>query len=130
MNFLDVYLRHDDKGYYLESNKDRLYIPEAKADDTLKPYVGRPVRMGVRPEDIHDDESFVAAHEGAVIRASVDVSELMGSEVYLYLKYGEYTLIARVAPTTVSRAGDEIRVALNMDKVHLFDAESELAILN
>ena len=130
MNFLDVYLRHDDKGYYLESNKDRLYIPEGKADDTLKPHVGRPVRMGVRPEDIHDDESFIAAHGGAVIRATVDVSELMGSEVYLYLKYGEYTLTARVAPTTASRAGDEIQVALNMDKVHLFDAESELAILN
>jgi len=54
----------------------------------------------------------------------------MGSEVYLYLKYGEYNFTARVAPTTTSRIGDKIKVGFNMKKVHLFDAESEVAILN
>ena len=131
MNFIDAVLNKDAKGYYLESsNGDRLYIPAAKAADTLPPYIGKSVKLGIRPEDIYDEEAYVSANPDSSIMADVDVSELMGSEVYLYLKYGESAITARVAPTTASRAGDTIKVAVNMGKAHLFDAESEEAILN
>jgi len=130
MNFLDALLKEDDKGYYLEVNEDRLYIPAGKAGDEIKEYVGRTVKMGIRPEDIYDDELFLDANPDSTIEATVDVSELMGSEVYLYLDYGGSILTARVAPTTESRTGDTVKVGLNMKKVHLFDAETEEAILN
>ena len=129
MNFIDAVLSEDGTGYKLSVNGDTLSIPAGKSLETLKKYIGSTVKMGIRPEDIYDDEQFIAANEGAVINANVDVSELMGSEVYLYLKYGDVSLTARVAPTTTSRRGDNIRVALNMQKVHLFDAETEEAIL-
>ena len=70
------------------------------------------------------------ANADSVIATNVEVSELMGSEVYLYLNYAENTLIARVAPTTKSRTGDSIKVGLDMNNIHLFDTESELTILN
>ena len=130
MNFIDVALRSDEKGYYLETSSDRLYIPGGKAGDGLKPYIGRPVKLGIRPEDIRDDEASVEANAGSAVSATVDVSEMMGSEVYLYLKYAGAVLIARVAPTTASKAGETVKIAFNMNKLHLFDAESEEAILN
>ena len=128
MNFLDAALNEDGNGLYLQIYGDKLYIPAEKASQGLKGYIGKNVKMGIRPEDIYDDEQFLSANAGAVISASVDVSEQMGSEVYLYLKYGDFTLTARVAPTTSSRRGDEIKAGLDMKKIHLFDAETERSI--
>ena len=130
MNFIDAVLSSDDSGYCLEVNGDRLHVPEAKSVDALKQYVGRTVKLGIRPEDIYDDELFLSANTGSVINVTVDVSELMGSEVYLYLKYGQSVLTARVAPTTASRTGDSIKVAFDMKKIHLFDADTEAVIVN
>jgi len=130
MNFLDAILNEDDKGYFLEVNGDRLYIPAGKVKAELKAYAGKPVKMGIRPEDLYDDDLFLESHPDSTIETVVDVSELMGSEVYLYLNYGESVLTARVAPTTASRSGDEIKIGLNMNKIHLFDTETERAILN
>jgi len=130
MNFIDAVFNTDSKGYYLEVGADKLYLPAEKVKDNAKEYVGKAVKLGVRPEDIYDDQAFLTANPDAVIAANVDVSELMGSEVYLYLKYNDNTLTARVAPTTKSRTGDSIKAALDMNNVHLFDVETELAIIN
>ena len=130
MNFMDAVLKTDGSGYYLELNDHRLDVPEDKAREELKKYTGHTVKLGIRPENIYDDDAFLAANPGSVIDAEVEVSEQMGSEVYLYLKYGEASLTARVAPTTLSRHGDKIKVGLNMNKMHLFDVETEEAILN
>jgi len=130
MNFIDAVLKTDAKGYYLEIGEDKLAIPASKAKDVLKEYVDKAVKFGVRPEDIYDDEESRTKHSGSVVDTNVEVSELMGSEVYLYLNYADCTLTARVAPTTKSRTGDSIKVAFDMNNIHLFDAETELAILN
>ena len=129
MNFLDANLSEGANGYTLGIGEDSLTIPAERASDVLKEYVGKTVKLGIRPEDIYDDESFISGNPGAVITASVDVSELMGNEVYLYLKYADYTLTARVAPTTTSRRGDTIKAGFDMRKLHLFDAGTEMAIL-
>jgi len=130
MNFLDVEVNKDAKGYYLEVNDDKLYIPAEKAGDALHEYIGRKMKFGIRPEDIYDDDIFLSANPDSTINTHVDVSELMGSEVFLYLKYGQSVMRARVAPTTTAKIGDNIKVALNMKKVHLFDSETEEAIFN
>jgi multiple sugar transport system ATP-binding protein len=130
MNFVDAVLKKDDKGYFLQIYEDRLYLPAEKVKDVLADYIDKPVKFGVRPEDIYDDEAFLTANPDAIISTNVDVSELMGSEVYLYLNYADNTLTARVAPTTKSRTGDSIRVGLNMHNIHLFDIDSEETIIN
>jgi len=129
MNFIDAVLKNDGR-YYLQVGEDKLYLPDEKAKDSIKEYVDKAVKLGVRPEDIYDDEAFLNSHQDSTIATNVEVSELMGSEVYLYLNYADVTLTARVAPTTKSRTGDNIKAALDMNNVHLFDVETELAILN
>jgi ABC-type sugar transport system ATPase subunit len=53
----------------------------------------------------------------------------MGSDLYLYLKYGENRLIARVAPNTASRAGDGVNIGIDTRKIHLFDHKTGETIL-
>jgi len=60
----------------------------------------------------------------------VEVSELMGSEIYLYLEYKDYKMTARVNPGSSAKNGTDVKVAINTKKLHLFDPETELAILN
>ena len=54
----------------------------------------------------------------------------MGSEIYLYLTYKGYKMTARVAPTSKAKNGSDVTVALDTAKLHLFDPETELVILN
>jgi multiple sugar transport system ATP-binding protein len=116
--------------YYIAVGNDKLYLPPKKVTAALREYADKEVLVGVRCEDIHDDATFLSAHPSAVVTAKVDVSELMGSEVFLYLEYQGNLLTARVAPNTASRIGEEIRIGIDTNKIHLFDAESERSILN
>jgi multiple sugar transport system ATP-binding protein len=61
--------------------------------------------------------------------AKVDVTELMGNEVYLYLISGSKNFIGRVDPRTAARVGQEVPVLFNMDNIHVFDRDTELAII-
>ncbi|MCL2121416.1 MAG: sn-glycerol-3-phosphate ABC transporter ATP-binding protein UgpC, partial [Clostridiales bacterium] len=124
MNFMDAKLDTDDKGLYLLINSDKLYVPASKIDDSLREYIGSDVKFGIRPEDISEAGANADAPGKPVVGVTVDVVELMGNEVYLYLKYGDFQLIAR-APSTHSCAGDNVKVAFNMEKMQLFDAKTE-----
>ncbi len=130
MNFVDATLIKDGANYYVDLGEDKLLIDPAKVTPELDAYVGKTIKAGIRPEDIKDDEEFISTHKDATIDATVEVSELMGSEIYLYLEYKGYKMTARVAPTSTAKNGKTIKVAINTKKLHLFDAETELAILN
>lgn len=81
--------------------------------------------MGVRPEDIHAEESFLAISEQSNIQADVELAEMMGSEIYLYLNcYGE-RLVARVPSRTGIKADDQVKLAIDANKIHVFDPETE-----
>ncbi|GHU66201.1 ABC transporter ATP-binding protein [Clostridia bacterium] len=114
---------------YVEIGEDKLYLPPEKCSNALLAFAQRDVFVGIRSEDLHDDEAFLAENPNAVITAKVDVAELMGSEVYLYLQYRETSLTARVAPNTTSRIGDTVKIGIDVSKIHLFDALSERNIL-
>ncbi|MBC5581282.1 sn-glycerol-3-phosphate ABC transporter ATP-binding protein UgpC [Anaerofilum sp. BX8] len=132
MNFLDAVLVQKDGGFACDFGDRSMPVPAAKvkANPGLEQYEGKAIKVGIRPEDIKDDPDFVAAHPQETFEADVDVSELMGSEVYLYLDCRGAKMTARVAPATASRTGSHVKVAFDTAKLHLFDAESELAILN
>ena len=103
---------------------------EKTADGKLAAYVGKSLKVGIRPEDMKDDEEFLEKHPSSHIDTEVEVSELMGAEIYLYLTYKGQNLMARVAPTSKSRRGDKVTMAMDTHKIHLFDPETELTLLN
>ncbi len=130
MNLLDATLEKEGSDYYITIGNDKLLVDPAKVNAEMEKYIGKKVKAGIRPEDIKDDEEFLSKHPKSTITTTVEVSELMGSEIYLYLVYQESKLTARVLPTSKAKNGTEVKVAINMSKLHLFDPETELAIMN
>lgn len=120
----------EDGGAYLTFGNQKIKLPAGKVTPELANYYGKEVTMGVRPENIHDEEQYVSSYPDNVVEADVTVTELMGSETYLYLEIDGNNLVARVNPRTTAKVGDKIKVVMDPTKIHLFDKETELAILH
>ncbi len=127
MNFFDAKLARNDGKLTVDTGAFVVDVPAAKAA-TYESHVGRAVVLGIRPEDIHDPNWAPPGIHEALIPTKVEVTELMGNEVFLYLKSGDKNYVARVDPRTQARIGHDVTVAINMDNMHLFDKETEQAI--
>ena len=113
MNFLPVTISdHKAKASGFELN-----LPKA-------PGVGRGI-LGIRPEHFLP----TVAGDDAVIDLKVEVLEILGADQYLYGKVGSDDLIARVDPQLKVSVDDRVRLGVNMSRLHLFDAETEKAVL-
>ena len=131
MNFLDAVCKVDGDKVFLEVGKASIQLTEAKAKKLIEGgYAGKEVILGIRPEDIHDEEAFIAASPDTVIEATIHVYEMLGAEVYLYFDYEETNVTARVNPRTTARTGDTVKFALDAEKIHVFDKETEQIITN
>ena len=129
MNFVDAVLEEKDGGVYATFGENTVKVPEGKVAP-LKDYIGKTVVLGIRPEDIHDDEGFIAAKPDGVCSAYVDVTELLGAETYLYLKISGTPFTAKVNQRSNAQIGDTIKVCFDTNKLHIFDKETELAIVH
>ena len=141
MNFVDAVLRKVDGKYSVEfgsedtkTSRGKKYfveVPEAKVDDlALSELVDKEIIMGVRPEDIHDEEMFLSTAKTGIIECDVEITEMMGAETYLYLNCEGISLTARVDPRSTARPQDTIKVAIDPNKIHIFDKETEKTIIN
>ena len=85
--------------------------------------------FGIRPEHTHDEPEEIAKAK-MLFDAKVDVTELMGAEIYLHVSIAGQPIIARVAPTSTAKVGDDIKVCFSLDKLHIFDKDTEQVIAN
>jgi len=131
MNFVNCVLEQKGEDIYATFGVNSLKLPAEKANDpAVKDYIGKDVVMGIRPECIHDEPMYLSSMPDSVIETDVEVTELMGAEIYLYLVAEEQNLIARVSSRSTARAGDVIKVAIDMSRVHLFDKDTERYIVH
>lgn len=131
MNFIDAVVTRTQDGFDLEFCGFRIPVPQGKsAHADLTPYVGKTVVLGVRPEDFHTEDAFLEMSKESVISADVEIAELMGAEIYLYLQCQNQRLIARVPARTQATCGDRLQIAIDRNKMHLFDKETERVIFN
>jgi multiple sugar transport system ATP-binding protein len=91
----------------------------------MKPYEGKDVLLGIRPEDVHAPDFLPDLKHGHSIATEVDVIEPMGNEIFLYVKAAGTELAARVDPRQKAKVGGNLPLVLDMDKAHFFDAETE-----
>ena len=131
MNFIDAVVKKNGGSYSLAFGAYSVKLPDYKnVDDVLAGYVDKEVTFGIRPEDVHDEPEFIEKNQESLIEADVEVTELMGAETYLYLNVEGFAVTARVEPTSKAQSGDKIKIALDMNKAHLFDKETTNTILN
>ena len=102
----------------------------------------KPVTLGVRPEDIHDEESFIAASPDTLVKAFVEVVEKLGAETQIYCKLdfkegeeatsviGDSTnMIARIDSRSIVNRGEVVDLAFDARHIHLFDGVTEMSLL-
>ena len=137
MNFIDAELKEEYGQFIVEfgatngrGNRYQIIVPESKVNEDLGNYVGKEIILGVRPESIHDEEMYLSNASTGVIDANVEITEMMGAETYLYLLCEGIPLTARVSPRSTARPGDDIKVAIDPNRIHIFDKETEKAIVN
>ena len=127
MNFFDAKLDKADGHMVIDTGAFKIDLPEAKSQQFMG-QAGKSVVFGIRPDDIHDPHFAPPGISSAMVPTHVEVTELMGNEVFLYLKSGDRDYVARVDPRTQARIGNDIQVAFNLDNMQLFDKSTELAI--
>ena len=85
MNFIDCKVVRDEEGIKLAFGSYAVKLPESKAEKLVEGgYIDKDVIMGIRPEDIKDEEIFINAGSSNVLDATVRVYEMLGAEVFLY----------------------------------------------
>lgn len=125
MNFFNGKI---EEGSFVIGNT-KLAIPGAKMKMLRdQGYVGKEIVLGVRPEDIHEEQVFIDASQGSVVKVTVDVSELTGAETMVYSSIEGQDFIARIDSRSNIAAGENLELALDMNKVHFFDKETELRV--
>ncbi len=130
MNFLDATVKVNGDVASLEVAGQSIPLPAAKSKALIDGgYNGKTVVFGIRPEDVYDSEEFLAKAQ-TTFTSNVKVYELLGAEVYLYFDVDQFPITARVDSRTKARPGDPIKFAFDVEKIHVFDKETEVTICN
>jgi multiple sugar transport system ATP-binding protein len=131
MNFVEGSLIEEGGDVFFVTQGAKVKFPGGRARTLReKGYVGKEVIFGIRPEAVHDEPVFIEASPDSAFDAKVEVAEHMGAEMYLYVSgFGEKWLTARVNARTQFAPGVQVQLALDMNKAHVFDKETEETVL-
>ncbi|WEG12059.1 sn-glycerol-3-phosphate ABC transporter ATP-binding protein UgpC [Pullulanibacillus sp. KACC 23026] len=125
MNFLNVKLEDG----YAVLGQHKIKVPEGKMKVLRdQGYVNKDVVLGVRPEDFHDEPIFIESSKETSFETTIDVAELMGAESFLYSILDGQNFVARVDARNEVRNGQKLTLAMDMNKAHFFDKDTELRI--
>jgi len=123
MNFIDAHVLRKGAEFYAAFESFKILLP-ADQKDKIASYEGSEVVLGIRPEDFIDDGGESPSH----MAGTVDIAELLGAEKNIYLTCGNAKIIARVSSGSTARDGDTVKLSVDLNKIHLFDKQSEQAI--
>ena len=130
MNFIDATVVKEGGELFLEYGNHHRVILTPERAEKLADYVGREVTFGIRPEDVFASEKYEAAHEHNTVEASVRVFEMLGAEVFLYLTVDGFDVTCREHPSTKAKPGDIMSISFDVNKIHVFDKETQMTITN
>ena len=143
MNFFDATLKKVEGGKVAITfaNDRTILVPEESVLKTDAKYFDGEtvVTFGIRPEDIHFDADFVAAHQDSAITCKTSIIEALGSETIVYCELDEENadairesksrLVLKVDPKIAIGRDQEITIAIDPTCIHLFDNETEKSII-
>jgi multiple sugar transport system ATP-binding protein len=127
MNFFDAKLVKEGNDLFVESDAFKIKIPDERKG-AYEAHVGKSVVFGLRPEDIYDPGYEAPNIIGQPVEGAVEVTELMGNEIFVFFKSGNHDYVGRIDPRTNFKMGDKVTATFNMANMHIFDKETEKAI--
>ena len=127
MNFFTGAIEQRSGGVWFTSEDLSVRLDEQKAARLAK-HTGKPVVFGIRPEDISDALFVAQSNPDHQVKAKVEVIEPMGAEIYLYLKAGRHSFVARVGASLSAEVNQQLTMVMGMKKAHFFDAATGAAL--
>ena len=125
MNFINVKLDGD----HIVAKDLNLKVPEGTLKVLReKGYEGKEIIFGIRPEDVNTESAFLETFPESVVKATISVSELLGSESHLYCQVGDNEFIAKVDARDYLGTGETIELGFDLNKAHFFDKETEKTV--
>ncbi|MBQ0079500.1 MAG: TOBE domain-containing protein, partial [Eubacterium sp.] len=124
MNFINAVVGQEGDGNVLSFADTKVKSDKAALAD----YVGKEVVLGVRPEDIHAEPEMIAANPDATLEVDVNLAEMMGSEIYLYMDYADCKMISRVPSKFAIKTDDRATLVIDENCIHIFDKDTEEVI--
>ncbi|NCC52349.1 MAG: sn-glycerol-3-phosphate ABC transporter ATP-binding protein UgpC [Spartobacteria bacterium] len=128
MNFFNGKLEQKDGNVFFNEGTFSIRVEDGQRQ-ALQAYIGKEVVFGVRPEDITDALYVTNPPPDLQVKATVEVVEPMGAEVFLYMNTGKHSFIARVDTHAKVRVNEELSMIFDMKKTHFFDAGTEETII-
>ena len=122
MNFWDVKVIEQKSDIFIAWGENKIKLPEDKADKASA-YIKKTVYAGIRPGNLQLLES-------GEIDAEIELKEFLGDTVYLHCKNDKELFIVRVSPDCSAKRGEKIKIAINPEKIYLFDKDTKKAIAN
>ena len=127
MNLFPATLREENGNLLVDAGSLTFHIPSEKSAP-YRGHVGKKIVFGIRPEDIHDPKFVPTDIETQNLSAKVEVTELMGNEIFMHFISGAHNFIARIDPRSMLRVSEQVEVAFDTNNFHIFDAKTEKAI--
>ncbi len=128
MNFVKAKIARGEGGLWVQTSGFKVKVPK-DFEDTLSEWIDKDVMFGIRPENVYDKMFAFAPKEENTVEGLVDVVEPLGSETILHVKIGEDMITAKVDPKTRAQEGQKIDLVFDMEAMHVFDPETEKAII-
>jgi len=130
MNFLPAVVEKADNDYVAKACGATFPIPAARVPyEQLSAYAGKEVVLGIRPEDVHLEPDVLDSETSGSMEAELELSEMMGSEVYVYVNKDGNNMIAKVSARFRPAKEGTIKISLDCTNIHLFDAKTERSLV-
>ena len=127
MNF--IHGRVDSEKFFT-AGKHKIKVPDDKFEIIkFNKKISKDIVLGIRPEDIHDDEVVMKAYPNSILDIEVDVAELLGAETNIFTTVNDSNICASVDARANINIGDKMKLAIDMNKCHFFDPESEKRLI-
>ncbi|MBW1732120.1 MAG: hypothetical protein JRH08_17225 [Deltaproteobacteria bacterium] len=125
MNFLeDAVIKKEDDKLLVKTDSLRILIPDEKKN-SLMPYLGKAVTLGIRPEDLSESDSL---EDNRSFKALVEVVQPVGNQIFIDAKVGSHNMLADVSPQSLVKPRQEIILKARVENLHFFDPETQEAI--
>lgn len=128
MNFIDSKIIQENEDYFIDAESLKVKIPPTFYSK-IADYAGKEVIFGVRPEDLYDKQFASEVTTTNTIKAKVDVIEPLGAEIFIHLACGKHSLVGKMDTRTKVEVEQDMEVVIEMEKTHIFDSQTLLAIV-
>ena len=122
MNFIDGKIVNNNDISFISNKRDLNFILSKQQSEKLKDYIGKEIKIGIRPENILLESMD---HSSIPVEVVLEVIEPMGNEIFLYFELAGGLIISRVKPKENLMLGTKIQIYLERDKIYFFDKDNE-----